>query len=398
MKNRQQGSFAVYLAMLVATVAVTAAIALVVVPSPERTPSFVLSIVMLCFSEAMLFAFPMYHARQTADSRLPAFAFGFGFQAALAIYAAGIVLLLFLSTVGTMVISLVERPILASGMEIQSANVRGTSATVSGFDGLKNTTLISNRNLAAGMQDVYDLDVTIKADPAVPTLANGCGSNKIGFGSITLVNGSVDGSSQIHCIGGTETTVVGSGLEILKTLVAAPQARTGTAGLFDLRYRIEVRNTRWFMSFQSLAIAHATWFLALILTSGLWRIGSTHATRTAATLQNQRQAFQQVRAKLTSFTANVALDREPAMHPFISAMKALKDDVMYATTETLPGTESYNDNIINALERLGAEYNRVRSTCEPNTANDADARSLVDKVKEIAVMVNERNAAIRAAR
>jgi len=79
--------------MLLVTVAVTVVVALVLFPEPQRSPSFVLSLVMLCVAETTLFAFPMYHAGSDGDRASPAFIFGLGFQATLGLYAAGVVAL-----------------------------------------------------------------------------------------------------------------------------------------------------------------------------------------------------------------------------------------------------------------------------------------------------------------
>ena len=163
-------------------------------------------------------------------------------------------------------------------------------------------------------------------------------------------------------------------------------------------YLLGVVGLCWVSDFRDLAIAHSVWFLALLLTAGFWRIGSGHATATAATATARRLDFMQIRLRVGSFAANVALGRAPAMRPFVAAVAALKDDVTHATPETLPGTESFNHSLLAALERAGAEYARVRAALAASTLSDADVPGLVDRIRAMVALVRERDAAIRAAR
>lgn len=252
-KHLQQGQVAIYLVMLIASVVVTLGVALVLYPGGQRPSSFVLSLVMLCFAEIVLFGFPIYHTRPSANGAEPAFTFGLGFQAALGVYATGVILLCFL----------------------------------------------------AGSEAV---------------------------------------------------------------------------------------------SFRALSILHTVWALGLLLVSGLWRLGSSSATQTATSLKTQKQRFAEVKVRLDSFASSVTRDRDPQMQPFVQSVKALKDDVTYATPESLPGTESYDASLLSALERLGADYNSARTRSDAADANPLHILDLVDKARALSAMVRERNAAIRAAR
>lgn len=402
MRKFQGGNATTYLLMCVATVGVTAGVALALYTGAERTPSFVLSLVMLCFAEVVLFAFPSYHARSSTDRSTPAFTFGFGFQAALVLYALGVLLLCLLSGTGTLSYSLVDRPALGTGISLRDARASGGDVSTTGFNGLQHTALARNRALPAGMQDTFELEATIQADPGVAATFAACVAGHTTFLSSTELEGDVGRASSQECLGTTVSVTRLGDLEIRKTLLTPPTARPNTSSLFDLKYRIEVHNTRWFPSFSTLAIAHAVLFLMLLLIAGFWRMGSAVATGNAGLAKSQRQGFLQVRAKLATFAANVALDHSPSMKTFLAAVKSLNDDVAHATPETLPGTERYNEVLTAALERLGAEYGRVRAqlvaTTDGSESLEAAVQALVENVRAMANLVRERDAAIRAAR
>lgn len=398
MRTLQGGNAAIYLLMCLSTVGATAGIALVLFPAAERTPSFVLSLVMLCFAEVTLFAFPVYHARASASRSAPAFAFGFGFQTALAFYAAAVVALCLLSGVGTISYSLVDRPASGAGLNLKSVKLVGDESTAGTFDGLQHAELTRDRALPAGMQHSYQLEATVQAASAAALAQTNCAAVL----SRTELDGDAGSARSQDCLGSTAAVVRAGDLEIRKTLLVPPTARFNDPGLFDLKYRIEVHNTRWFTSFRTLAVAHTVLFLLLLLTCGFWIMGSSLATRNAAQAKGQRQTLPQIRTQLAALAANVALDRHAVMQPFSVAVKSLNDDVTYATPETLPGTESYNESLTSALERLGAEYDRVRSQlpAAPEGVEDIEkaVQALVDKARAMSNLVRERDAAIRAAR
>lgn len=398
MKQRQSGSVAIHLLMAIATVAVSLGVGLALYPAEERTPSFGLSLLMLCFAECCLFAFPIYHSTIAADRRSTGFTFGFGFQSALAIYMGGVILLSLLSGVGSQTYSLVERGTSGTGQRVQVMHLRGEPGERTTFDGFQQADLAQNRRLEAGASHTYDIDVSVQADAATAPVAGDCSTSGAGFVSHTAMNAGDSPLSADDCVSSTAIVQRSGDLEIAKQLVAAPLLRSGSTNIYDLRYRVEVRNTRWFMSFRTLVILHTVWLLLLILTTGLWRMGSTLATNSAVIAKSQRVAFAQVRARLNAFAANVSLERSPAMLPFVSVMKSLQDDVAHATTETPPGTESCNGALMSALELLGAEYSRLRSSMSTGAPEERDVAPLVDKAKDIAVIVRQRDAAIKAAR
>jgi hypothetical protein len=248
--HKQSGNFFVYLLMLLATIAVTLAIALSLFAAESRTRSFVLSLTMLCFAETLLFVFPIYHSRASADVKQPAFTFGFGIQTSLVIYAVGIVALCFVAGVGV-------------------------------------------------------------------------------------------------------------------------------------------------VSFLILAILHALWALGLLLILSSWWLGSSSATTNVQNLNERKRKFAEVQVRVQAFAASVGRDKTAERQQFQSSVASLRDDVMYATPDTLKEAELFDAALLASLERLGADYNsaRLQSQIDPAVTDD-----LIDKVKEMACLVRERNAAIRAAR
>lgn len=402
MRKPQGGNAATYMLMCLATVAVTAGVAIALFPEAERTPTFVLSLVMLCFAEATLFAFPVYHGRAAASRSAPSFAFGFGFQAALALYAVAVVMLCLLSGIGTIGYSLVERPTAGTGMSLQSLRATGGETSGQAFDDQQQVALARQRALPAGMQHSFEVEAAIQGDPAAAPTRVLCEPGRTAFQSRTEVDGDAGSGRSQDCLGSAATLARVGDLEVRKTLLSGPTPRANAPGVFDLKYRVDVHNTRWFTSFRTLAIAHTVLLLLLLLTAGFWHMGSGLATRSAQQSLSQRQAFLQIQAKLTAFATNVALDRSPAMKTFLSALKSLNDDVTHATRETLPGTESYNETLLAALARLDAEYGRVRAqlaaTTDPAEAIQAAVQGLVDQARSIGNLVRERDAAIRAAR
>lgn len=396
MNKSQKGHAAILALMMLATVAVTAGVALVLFPAAERTPSFVLSLVALCFAEALLFAFPIYHARVAADRRQPSFVFGFGIQSALVLYAIGVVVLCFLSGVGTLSYSLEERAGYGEATRVQQARARGDGAQAGRFDGVQHTRLVTDRALPAGASDTFEIDATLSLSPGAAPEALGCASGALR--TLSVLSGDAGHVQRGLCLRDATEVLRSGDLEIRKTLVEAPRVHAGASGVFDLRYRIEVHNTRWFTSFRTLAIAHAIWLLGLLLTSGVWRIGSNHAENVATTARVQRHDFAEVRGRFGAFAARVRLDRHPSMRAFAAMVDKLADDIGYATPETLPGTESHTGALLSALERLSAEYGRLRAKLGGDTPIDTELSALTEQVAALGLMVRERDAAVRAAR
>lgn len=398
MRQLQGGNASTYLLMCVATIGFTIGIALALCPQVDRTPSFVLSLTMTCFALATLFAFPVYHARASADRGEPAFAFGFGFQAALVGYATAVAGLWLVSGVGTIEYSLTERAEPGVDAQIQSSRVTGTTGQPVTFHAREHAVLAINRPLPAGGFDIYQVETAIKADAAGGARFGNCGAVQPVFLTRTRVSGGGQDLSSDDCLGWNTTIVQAGDLELRKTMVSGPLARAGDPGVFNLKYRIEVRNKRWLASFHSLAVAHAVLFLWLLLTACVWHMGSATATQAAVLVTAQRRAFRDVTLKTASIAASVALNRDLNLKPFVKALKSLNDDVAHATPETLPGLEDFNDKLVAALERLCAEYAGVLAKESATGAAQEDVQLLVASARAIAVTVGERDAAIRAAR
>lgn len=150
------------------------------------------------------------------------------------------------------------------------------------------------------------------------------------------------------------------------------------------------------LSFRGLVVAHSIWFLVLILASGAVRLASGNASQIAATATEQRAEFAIVKSRLAVLNDRVRLERSPGFQPFAQAMSRLADDVSFAAPETLPGTEHHTSALLAGLERVGAEYQRVRSS--PAAIEQADVQALVDMARSLGALVRERNAAVLAAR
>jgi len=396
MRSTIRGNASIFALMLLATLAATAGVAFALYEPAQRAPTWWLSLAMLCVAEMLVFAFPIYHGRVAADSRAPAFVFGLGMQSTLVIYALGVVALCLLSGTGVVRYSLVERVALAEGVRLQSVAAAGRAVPVMppAFDGATHPRLVEAQALAAGETDRFDISVTVQADAAAGASLRGCAA--AGWSSrseLASDDGSTTGS---HCLDGTPQVVDAGALVLRKSLLAAPAV--AGPGLFQLKYRIEVHNQRWFMSFRTLAIAHTVWALGLFLFAGFWRMGSSHATGLATASRQQRVEFNVVRARVDALVDRMRRENEPALQPVVQAVRKLQDDIAFTTPESPQGTEDYTRELLARIERLSAVCAESRVVARNDGPSSPTVASLLEDVQGVADLVRERAAAVKAAR
>lgn len=411
MQTRLRGNAMIYVAMMLATIAVTIVVSMVVFTVEQRTPSFFLSLAMLALAEGLLFSFPIYHSRTGSDVRAPGFAFGFGFQAALVIYVLGVIVLCLISGAGTVVYSLTERFVFGEGMKLVGARATGATADAVAFDGLGRSVLAGSRSLEAGAQDVFLVTASVRAEGNIASKAGDCelesSESGTGFLNSVLISTGRENASVRDCAPlrsdlprykGHDDRAAVSALDVRLTVKNTPVPVAGQAGMYDVAYQIEVSNRNWFVSFKTLAIFHAVWFLLLFLTAGFWRIGSKFVTSMSQTSTEQRAGFRTFRNRLSVFADNAALERSESLRSFSKAVQAFKEEAAYASSETLPGTESYDSDLVDALESLQLDYENVRNQATGATVPEAEVARLVNKVSAMTALLRRRDETVKAAR
>lgn len=411
MQSRLRGNAMTYFVMMLATIAVTVVVGMLVFSVEQRTPSFFLSLAMLVFAEALLFSFPIYHARAASNVRAPGFAFGFGFQAGLAIYALGVIALCLISGAGSVAYSLTDRFAFGENIKLVGARATGVTSDVATFDGLGRSALAGSRLLEAGAQDVFLVTASVRTDGTVANKAGDCEleSSETGTGLMNSVLVSVGREtasvrdcaplrSDLPRFGGQDNRASVSALEVKLSVKNAPVPVTGQAGMYEVTYQVAVSNRNWFVSFKTLAIFHTVWFLMLFLTAGLWRIGSRFVTGTSQSRAVQRAGFSAFRNRLGVFADIAALERNDSLKPFSKAIQALKEEAAYASSETLPGTEPFDKDLIDALESLHLDFENVRNQAAGATVAEGEIARLDNKVSAMIALLRRRDEAMKAAR
>lgn len=410
MKTRNQGSTQVIVLMLLAVVGVTVGVALTLFPADTRTANFMLSLSTIVFAEILPFCWPLYHSLGSVDQRRPGFVYGLGQQIVFGIYAIGVVVLALIALAGVTEYSLGASFTQFEGVRLIEATASGPGREVVEFNGNTRSRLALNRHLDPGVTDAYMITARFRIDRELADAAVACAGSPLEDGSgltavLTIASGGEKATVR-NCVAarqglparqrtpeeGALGKLLGIDLEVKADL--APTAKG--ADTHEVSYTARIRN-RDRATFSNLLIAHAIWLLLLLLAIGNWRIGSNHVNAIADKLQEERRGFQEFSVFLTSFEQEVGLNAtNPELAGFRDALGKLVEETRYATRESVPGTEHYDRQLLDTLKAVEDEYTLLANGDAVIEATSF--KVLQHKVDRLALVLNQREAAVKAAR
>lgn len=143
----------------------------------------------------------------------------------------------------------------------------------------------------------------------------------------------------------------------------------------------------------SLAVFHLVWFLLFFLIAAAGKIGAGHVDSLATERRVLRAGHQQLRQAAELLYSHISLNPAETCKPLIREIAVLREAVQFAAAETLPGTEGYDSDVLNALRGLHAE---CRTLGEPPEAQHIDR--LLRQTREALSLLGLREDAVKAAR
>ena len=410
MKARNQGSTLVIFLMLLAVVGVTVGVALTLFPAEARTANFMLSLCTIVFAETLPFCWPIYHSLGSVDQRRPGFAFGLGQQIVFGIYAFGVVVLALIAWAGVAEYSLGSSFVQFEGIRLIEASASGPAREVTEFNGNTRSRLALNRHLDPGVSDVFLITARFRIDRDLADIAVSCSEspNEEGRGLtavLTIASGGEKATVR-NCIGARpglparqrapEEAALGKSLGIDLEVKADLAATAKGADTHEVSYTVRIRNRNG-ATFSNLVIAHAIWLLMLLLAIGNWRIGSNYVNAIEHKAQEQRRCFRDFSFSLDTFHQQVGLNGMRAeMAGFLRSLGKLVEEARYATRESVAGTEHYDRQLLDALQALEQEYTRLVGGAAAIDATTV--KELQHKTDSLAVILNQREAAVKASR
>ena len=149
------------------------------------------------------------------------------------------------------------------------------------------------------------------------------------------------------------------------------------------------------ISYQWLLALHLAWFLLLTLTAGGFALATPHVEALTESHRQSRAPHLLFREQLAGVVDRVSLIERPEAQPLRDALAHFQDDAAYATSESLPGSESLDSEMSDRLCAIEQKIQKLEQVCadagtEPSPAIGEKVGDLVGEVKRLKQVLDRR--------